>query len=176
MGKPKLPWKRGPRAFEIAQRAGEILAALNTSQRGFYSLRRTAKILGISTQPVRDWIRLGHLKREGPRRQINRAKIETFLWMLVERAEVFGKWNYVNRIENNRKVQSWPWRKLATAKFIWPKERDMLKPNELAKLIGCHPSLIIKAIKVDRVRGCRPTPYRWAIKRRSWQNAFFSNF
>ena len=173
MGKPRLPWKRGPRAYEIAQRTDEILEALNTCRRGFYSLRRTAKILGISTQPVRDWIRFGFLKREGPRRQINRAEIESFVWMLVERAEAFDTGNYVNRIEHNRKVPSWPWCKLATAKFIWPKGRDILKPKELAKLIGCHPSLIIKAIKVDRVRGYRPTPNRWAIKRRSWQNAFF---
>jgi hypothetical protein len=174
MGKPRLPWKRGPRAFEIAQRAEEILEVLNTSHRGFYSLRRTAKILGVSTQPARDWVRLGYLKRKGPRHQISRAEIESFVRMLAERAEVFDTWNYVNRIERNRKVPSWPWRKLITAKFIWPVGCEMLRPNKLAELIGCHPSLIIKAIKVDRVRGYRPTRYRWAIKRRSWKSAFFS--
>lgn len=172
MGKLRLPWKRGPRAYEIALRADEILEALSASRRGFYSLRRTAKLLGVSTQPVRDWIRLGYLKREGPRPRMSRFEIERFVWMLTERAEAYDTSKYVDRIECNRKVPSWRWRKLATALFVWPKDRDMLKPPELAKLIGCHPSLIIKAIYADRVRGYRPTPRRWAIKRRSWRNAF----
>jgi hypothetical protein len=172
MRKPKLPWKRGPRAYQIAQRAEEIFERLNHDRRGFCSLRRTAKVLGVSTQPVRDWIRLGYLKRDGPRDQISRAGIESFVWMLVEKAEAFDPLNYLNRIERNRKTPSWPWRKFATANFIWPKERDMLKATELAKLIGCHPSLITKAIKAGRVHGFRPTPRRWAIKRRTWKNIF----
>jgi len=87
MGKPRLPWKRGPRAWEIAQRADSIMAALHASRRGFYSLRKAAKLLGVSTQPVRDWIRLNHLKRDGPRQQISRGELKRFVHELTKRAK-----------------------------------------------------------------------------------------
>lgn len=176
MGKPRLPWKRGPRAYEIAQRADEIRESLRASRLGFYSLRRTARLFGVSTQPIRDWIRLGQLKREGPRRQISREQLARFLNNLEERAEPFDPVNYVRRIEHNRKIGSWQWRKLSEARFEWPKKCKTRTPSELARLIGCHPSLIIKAIYARRVNGFRPTPCRWAIKRISWQNAFFTSF
>lgn len=175
MGKPRLPWKRGPRAYEIAQRAYEIRESLDASRRGFYSLRRTARLFGVSTQPIRDWIRLGYLKRDGPRRQISRAELFRFLDMLIERAEPFDTFNYVLRIENNRKKECWQWRKLQ-ARFEWPNECKSRTPSELASLIGCHPSLIIKAIYAGRLNAFRPTPCRWAIRRGSWQNAFYTSF
>ena len=171
--RPRLPWKRGPRAWEIAQRAETILKTLAADRRGYYSLRRTAKILGISTQPVRDWIRLGQLEREGPRQQIRRTELERFLDELVQRAEPFDSWSYVRRIEKNRKTPSWQWRKLTFAQFQWPKEQKELSPAHLAKLIGCHPSLIIKAILAGRVQGHRRTRCRWAITRRAWRQAFY---
>ena len=170
---PRLPWKRGPRAWEIAQRADAILETLNNSRRGFYSLRRTAKLLGISTQPVRDWIRLGQLKRDGPRLQISRAELKRFIFELIHRAEPFERENYLDRIELHRKVPNWPWRKLVMADFTWPKGRNLLTPSELAGLIGCHPSLIIKAIIAGRVSAHRRTPGRWAVTRRSWRRRFF---
>ncbi len=176
MGKPRLPWKRGPRAYEIAQRADHITETLYAEWRGFYSLRRAARVLGVSTQPVRDWIRLGYIKCDGPRRQISRAELIRFVNYLVDRAEPFDPSNYVLRIEHHRKVESWKWCKLASAQFTWPEGREMLTPSELAILIGCHQSLIIKAIYSGRVRGCRPTPCRWAVKRHSWRLSFSSGF
>jgi hypothetical protein len=167
MGKPRLPWKRGPRAYEIAQRAELILENLNASHRRFYSLRKTAQLLGVSTQPIRGWIRLGQLEREGPRPRISRTELVRFILKLAERAEPFDSWNYVNRIEHNRKILVWRWRKLADARLAWPKECEWRTPCELARLIGCHPSLIIKAIYAGRIRAFRKTPHRWAIKRRS---------
>ena len=172
MGKPRLPWKRGPRAYEIAQRAYEILENLNASRREFYSLRKTAQLLGVSTQPIRDWIRLGQLKQERSRPRISRTELVRFIIKLAKRAEPFDPWNYVSRIENNRKVPAWRWRKLGEASFPWPKECEWLTPSELARVIGCHPSLIIKAIYYGRITAFRKTRCRWAIKRRSWQNAF----
>ena len=157
-GALKLPWKRGPRAWEIAQRAESILEAMESSRKGFYSLRRTAKLLGISTQPVRDWIRLGQLKREGPRRQIIRSELKRFVMSLVSRAEPYDPENYLDRIEHHRKVPSWRWRKLVTAKFTWPKGTAGLNPSQLAGLVGCHPSLIRKAIHAGRLSGRRKTP------------------
>lgn len=173
MGKPRLPWKRGPRAWEIARRSESILQELSTSRRGYYSLRRTARLFGVSTQPVRDWIRLGFVKRDGPRNQISGSELTRFLNTLIRRAKRYGRYNYVDRIERNRAIPSWPWRKLRTAQFIWPKEKPTLTPVELAHLIGCHPSLIIKAIYSERIKGCRRTPCRWAITRRAWNQAFY---
>jgi hypothetical protein len=172
MGKPRLPWKRGPVAWEIAQRADGIIESLHASRRGFYSLRRAAQLMGVSTQPVRDWVRLGHLKRTGPRQSISRSELERWLNRLAARAEPFDRWNYIDRIELHRKVPRSPWRKLRLAEFQWPGKCDRLTPAELAGLIGCHRTLIIKAIRAGRVSGCRPTPGRWAITRRAWQRAF----
>jgi len=176
MGKPRSPWKRGLRGFDVAQRSGEILEYLDASRRGFYSLRKTAKIFGVSTQPIRDWIRLGYLKREGPRCQISKAGLMRFVKMLGEKAEPFDPYNYVRRIERNRKISCWRWRKLSEARFEWPKEYETRTPTELARRIGCHPSLIIKAIREGYIKDIRRTPCRWVIKRKSWRMAFFSTF
>ena len=170
--RPRLPWKRGPKAYEIAQRADSILKEMADNQRGYYSLRRTAKVLGVSTQPVRDWIQLGQLHRDGPRRQTSRAQLEQFVQMLRARAEPFDKLNYLNRIREHRKVPIYRWRKLSVAKFDWPKGRTALTPSELAKFIGCHPSLIRKAISRGEVRGHWRTRCRWAITRHAWRRAF----
>jgi len=162
-GKPRLPWKRGPRACEIAQRADSILETLNASRRGFYSLRRTAKLLGVSTQPVRDWIRLGHLKREGPRGQIAKGELLRFLVWLQQRAELFDSLNYLERLP-----QIYPFGKLRDASFEWPKDRKALNPRELAALTGCHPSLVLKAIHEGRLRARHRSPCRWEVSKHAW--------
>jgi hypothetical protein len=167
----RLPWKRGPRAWEIAQRAESILEALSSSRREFYSLRRTAELLGISTQPVRDWIRLGQLKREGPRRQISRSELRRFLTVLLSRAEPYDPENYLERIEHHRKVPRSRWCKILMARFVWPKGTVSLNPSRLAGLVGCHPSLITKAIRAGRLHGSRRTPHRYVITHLAWQRA-----
>jgi hypothetical protein len=169
-GKPRLPWKRGPVAWEIAQRADSILETLNGSRRGFYSLRRTAKLLGISTQPVRDWIRLGYLKCEGPRGWIAKGELGRVLGDLEQRAEPFDPRNYLERIP-----RKYSFRKLGRVRFVWPKDRKTLNPKELAALAGCHPSLVIKAIRCGNLRGRRRSPRRWEVSKRAWDNAWFSS-
>jgi hypothetical protein len=93
--------------------------------------------------------------------------------LLIERAQPFDPWNYVDRIERNRRTPSRPWRKLAFVEFKWPTDQKELSPSQLAKLIRCHPSLIIKAIRAERVYGYRRTRCRWAITRRAWRQAFY---
>jgi hypothetical protein len=154
-------------AWEIVQRADSIFETLNASRRGFYSLRRTAKLMGISTQPVRDWIRLGHLKREGPRGQIERGEIERFIGWLERRAEPFDPYNYLERLP-----AAYSFKKLYAADFEWPKGRKALNPRELAALTGCHPSLILKAIRKGRLRARHRSPYRWEVSKHAWLNAF----
>jgi hypothetical protein len=129
--------------------------------------------MGVSTQPVRGWIRLGRLQRNGPRHQISRAELKRFVYELMARAEPYDAGNYLDRIERNRKTPSWPWRKLASAKFKWPNEHKALSPSQLAGLTGCHSSLIRKAIRAERVYGYRRTRCRWAITKRAWRQAFF---
>jgi hypothetical protein len=167
-GISRLPWKRGPRAWEIAQRADVVLDTLNAGRRGFYSLRRTAKLLGISTQPVRDWIRLGQLRRDGPRRQISRNELKQFVYKLVHRAESFDPENYLDRFP-----LTFPFKKLGDARFVWPKGRKALNPRALAILAGCHPSLILKAIHCGRLRGRRRSPCRWEVSKSAWRNVFY---
>lgn len=160
---PRLPWKRGPRAWEIAQRADAILENLEASRRGFYSLRKTAELLGISTQPVRDWIRLGQLKRDGPCLQISKAELRRFVKWLHDRAEpVDTREHGLARHRRGR----FPFSKLNSARFVWPKERKTLTPKEYAQLAGCHPSLVVKAIHEDELNARRRTPCRWEIVKR----------
>jgi transposase len=148
------------------------LAVLQTSRRGAYSLRAAATVLGVSTQPVRDWIRLGWLKRDGPRQQISRSELRACVQKLKLRATRFDPDGYCQRIELNRKIPSSPWRKIFHADFDWPKNRDELSPPELARLIGCHPSLINKAIRSRRLAAKRKTEGRWVITRWHWQRRY----
>lgn len=169
--RPRLPWKRGPVAWEIACRAEEILDHLSTSSKSFFSLRRTAKILGISTQPLRDWVRLGYIAREGPRDQFAKADVRKLVSLFAERAEPFDPRLNLNRIYSVYR-RPYPFDKLRSARLIWPRAVPVMSPAELARAIGCHPSTIIKAILKREVRGHRRTLYRWEIKRKRWDIAF----
>ena len=139
---PRLPWKRGPTAWFITRRASRIREALEASRFRFFSLRAAARILGFSTQPLRDWLRLGYLTRTGPRQQFSREELLRFLQWLEDRAQPYDSQNYLDRLP-----PAYPFRKLSRASFAWPKGRRSLKPSELAPLVKCHPSLIIKAIR-----------------------------
>jgi len=166
-GKPRLPWKRGPAAWNIKLDADEIRIRLSAENRNFFSLRRAAWILRVSTQPVRDWIRLGYVQREGPRGQIARSELERFVGWLEERAEPFDTMNYLERIPLIR-----PFQKMRRAHFEWPKGRKALNPRELAALTGCHPSSVLKAIYSGALHGRRRSPRRWEVSRRAWHEAW----
>jgi hypothetical protein len=168
MGKPGLPWKRGPAAWKIASNSEEIKIQLYVQPRKFLSLRKTAKLFGVSTQPIRDWVRLGHLKREGPRRQIALGELERFIGWLKKRAEPFDPQNYLERLPLIT-----PFQKLRRAQFVWPKDRNALNPQELAALAGCHPSLILKAIHCGRLHGRHRSPCRFEVTRQAWQSRWF---
>jgi len=158
-----LPWTRGPAAHEIACRAGQIRETLAASTRKYHSLRATARLFGVSTQPVRDWIRLGHLTRDGPRnKRISSAEILRFLDLLAHRA----------RRPPPAHPRA-PFQKLADARFSWPGGTPYLKPSELAALAGCHPTLIRKALLSGRLWGRQRVPYaRWRVAKGAWRTAF----
>jgi hypothetical protein len=192
MGKPRLPWKRGPVAWEIASYSDNIKSRLQAQPRNFLSLRKTAKIFGVSTQPIRDWIRLGHLKREGPRRQIALGELERLIRWLEQRAGRFSYENHAERFIRKTGKHPYPFQTLSEARFVWPKGRKALTPQELAEMIGCHRSLITKAIQADHwTRLGRPKCLSrgkstrdswgsgratslclWEISRRAWEDRF----
>jgi len=167
-----LPWKRGPAAWNIKLDVEEIKMRLAAQKRNFFSLRQAAKILGVSTQPIRDWIRLKYLKREGLRGQITKSEFERFLKWLVERAKPFSLWNYADRLLRSPTRPAYLFHTLGRAEFVWPKERKTLTPRELAGLIGCHHTLIIKAIHHKPWLAKRKSPGRWEITRHRWENTF----
>ena len=169
MGKPRLPWKRGPIAWEVALRADKILEVLAQSPRGFFSLRKTARMLGVSTQPVVDWIRLGCLKREGPRGQVAKPELIRFLNWLCERAEPFDTAHYATRFARKLDKPRESFKELREARFPWPKGRAALSPRELAQLVNCHPSLIVKAIQSYHLRARPQSPCRWEVTRNAWR-------
>lgn len=162
-------------AFEIAARVDEILRGLAGNPRGFFSLRQVARLLGVSTQPVRDWVRLKHLRHDGPRAQVAKNELVRFIRWLVARAEPFALESLSSRFSGRagRRPRSYPYRALAEARFQWPTGRSALTPSELAGLIGCHPSLIIKAIHdPGNQLGRRRSASRWEVTRRQWQCTF----
>jgi hypothetical protein len=167
----RLPWKRGPIAWKVAQRANEITTKLLNSAKNFYSLRQLAKLLGVSTQPVRAWAKRKHLHRAGPRLQFAKSEILRFINWLASRAKPFDRRQYLSRFDRNYLGPAFPFNKLRSAQLLWPRGSSMTPP-QIARQISCHPSLIVKAILWGKVRAYRPTPYRWAIKRDSWQLAF----
>ena len=166
-GTPRLPWKRGPAAWEIVKRAEEILENLENKNRGFFSLRRAAAMLGVSTEPLRYSIKRRWLKRDGPRLQISKKELKRFVKWLVDRAEPFDPREHRDGLKRYRRGR-FPFSKLNSARFVWPKERKTLTPKEYAQLAGCHPSLVIKAIHESELNARRRTPCRWEIARYPW--------
>jgi hypothetical protein len=124
----------------------------------------------VSTQPVRDWIRTGQLKRDGPRLRISKTELRRFVAKLDKEAEPYDWQLHTCRFLSRADRLPWRFGKLYRAKFAWPKSEDTLTPKEIASRIGCHPSLIVKAINNGIVRGDRRTRCRWEIKRRIWIN------
>jgi hypothetical protein len=188
---PRLPWKRGPAAWKVANNAAEVLKHLETSPCRFFSLRGAANILGISPQPLRDWIKREHIKRGGPRSQISKAELSRIVAWFEAKAEPFEMESRSERFHRHADRQPRRFERLRAARFAWPKGRTALTPKELSALIGCHPSLITKAIHayglgrrkspirrktVWRERWQNParTRCRWEITRRAWSNTFFS--
>lgn len=177
MGKARQPWNRGPSAWKVAEHCIEITERLYAFRRSFASIRTAARLLGISTQPIRDWIRLGFLKRQGPRGQIAKPDLLRLLEWFVKHAKPFSPDKYTKRLRSKMKRPPYPFQTLSQSQFTWPKGRRTLTPRELAELIGCHPSLITKAIQQYRWQklGKRKSAGRWEITRRAWQNSFPSS-
>lgn len=166
MGKPRLPWKRGPAAWKIRLNADDLKIRIGAEKRNFFSLRKTARLLNVSTQPLRDWLRWGDLKREGPRKQIARNEVLRLIAWFEGCAQPFDSQNYLDRLP-----PTWPFKKLGRIRFEWPKGRKALNPRELAALAGCHPSLVIKAIRSGRLRGRLRSPCRYEVTRHAWFDA-----
>lgn len=172
MAKPRLPWKRGPAAWKIKCRAAEILQRIAATTQRPLSLRAAARLFGLSTQPLRDWVRRGYLKPTRPGGPFDPDELRRLVLWLQERAAPFDSANYVRRFFGRHQTPPYEFKKLATTQIVWPTSRTALRPGELARLVGCHPSLVVKAITMHAVRGRRPTPCRWEITRRAWSDAF----
>ncbi len=167
-GRPRLPWKRGPAAWEVAKRADEILELLFSYQRRFLSLRRAAGILGISTQPLRDWTKRGYMQRNGPRLQYGKDELCRFVKLLENRTTPFGPHGYLERLYGKLIRLPYRFEKLNSQRIAWPKGRKTLTPKEYANLVGCHPSLVVKAIQEHELHARRRTPRRWEIVKQPW--------
>ena len=130
--------------------------------------------LTIGTKPLRDWIKRRYLERDGPRQQISREELNRLVSWLANRSTSFGAEQYLSRLHRNGETQRRGFEKLRSARFVWPKGRKDLNPKELSGLVGCHPSLIIKAIRSrwQSRLGRRRTMYRWMINKRSWEDHF----
>jgi hypothetical protein len=171
-GAPRLPWKRGPVAWRVACNSEEILVRLEGCQSPRLSLRRAARMLGVSTQPLRDWTKRKYLKLSGPRLRYAKNELCQLVRWFAERAKPFGSENYLRRFNKCRDGRWYPFRKLAAASFRWPKKRGALTPSEIARLVGCHPSLILRAIKKGRLKARERTRCRAEISRHAWSQAF----
>lgn len=167
----RLPWKRGPVAWKIACDAQRIHERLQSEPKSFLSLRRASRILGTSTQPLRDWVRLRLLIRAGPRNQFRKSDLTKFVERLEAESSPFDPAEYLHRLHWKRGRPLDPFEKLRSSRFIWPRKIPFLTPNELATRIDCHPSLIRKAFR-DALpkRGPRQ---RFKIPRRLWTNTFY---
>lgn len=170
------PWARGPAAWSVARRGEEIRAKVGACPKAYLGLRHAARTLGLSTQPLRDWTRLGLVRRDGPRGTISRTELLLLLTRIEAEVEPFDSASfYAKRLTCRRGGKRTSAGKLDGARFAWPRGRAALAPVELARLVGCHPSLICRALRGkvsgSRLRGRRRTPGRWEITRQAWESA-----
>jgi hypothetical protein len=168
--RPRLPWKRGPSAWKVACESNRILQELSASRRRFYSLRLASRLLGVSTQPLRDWTKRGNVVRHNRRLMYERSELSRFVSWLAKRAQPFDSENYTKRLFPDSNRPHGPFAKLHHSQVSWPKGRRSLFPVEIARLARCHPSLIWKALETVRLRGFRWTPSRWEVRRSDWYN------
>lgn len=171
---PTQPCELGPAASPVVRRADAVRARLAATRRRFLSLRRVADLLGVSTQPVRRWIRGGHLRRGGPRGQVPKGELERFLGWLCELERRFGPQSFTARSGAKRGQRQTPFQKVKRAAFSWPKGRAWLSPRELAERIGCDASLVRKALRARMGRPARSAdaPGRWRVTRQTWEACF----
>jgi len=156
-------------AWVVAQRANAILATLDTSPKRFLSLRQTALILGSSIQPVRGWLRFGLIDASGPRKQIPIPALVALVQHFQRLAQPYSMAERAGRFHQGKPGPRRPFAILRRARFDWPKQNRTRTPAEIAKLVGCHPSTIIRAIHARELFADRRTPYRWEISRKQWE-------
>lgn len=168
----KLPrnfWRRGPAAYDLAIRAERyVIDDLKLERRHFLTLHATRCYLEISRKTLLRWIDEGLISRHETHKKIETSDLIQFLEVLIEkkrlppprhkrlgeRPELFGI--------------------LKRASFIWPKRKSSLTPRELAELIPCSPSTIIKALKSphSRLQVKLQTRCRYKISRQNWLKAY----
>lgn len=168
----RKPWLRGPVAHQLVDSMELILIRLDSIRQKYLSLRMTAECLGISTEPIRKWKAGGWISGDGPRGQYSKDELKRFLLWLKKYARPYPMKTLALRFHNEEHPEPRPFLKLYSAKFSWPKERKALTPSELGRLIGCHPSLLVKAIDQGIVRGRRRSAYRWEIPKSNWRRVF----
>ena len=166
------PWECRPLAYEVACRAEVIAECGEREPQRFLSLRSVARLLGVSTQPVSDWIEAGHLHRSGRQNRVSREELRRFVRGLDLNAVEFDDVREA-RFHAKRRREPRPFDKLRNARFFWRKGRKALAPVEQAKLVGCHPSLILRAIGCKQLRGRPRWPCRSEVTLDAWRDAFF---
>ena len=163
--KGKTPWKRGPAAYAVARAADDLLEEMAGMEATHLSLRETAQLLGVSTQPLRDWHRDGWL-RKGPRGlKFPVEELRRFVEWLGRYAKPFDMRARLVRLRKRGEPPPRAWDKLRNRNFRWPKGQRFLRPTELAELLGCHPSLITKAIARGYLQGRKRNKVHWEIWR-----------
>lgn len=175
----KAPWHRGPTAFAIGSRSNEIMERLAGLSETHLSLRRTAEVLGISTQPLRVWYREGWIKKGPAGRKFPVDELKRFVLWLKRYAKPEDMRQRVRRFSKIKgKHQPLPraWDLLRKASFEWPKGQATLTPSQLAALVGCSPSLVTKAIEDQYLDADRPGRVHWHISKRQWNRRGFAHW
>lgn len=159
--------RRGPAIWRVWDRRQEIDQQLKAAPPFFFSLRKAAAVLGVSTQPLRDWVRDGLLRSSGQRLSFSKADLQSFLRRLAKEM-ANQEWKHrEDRLVAERRRR--PPSKLRRAEFDWPRGRAALTPAELAALVGCHPSLIRKMLDKGQLQRSLRRRGRFEITRQAWQ-------
>ncbi len=166
------PWLKGPVAWEVRLRAPLIRERMQAEKERCLSLRQVAEALGISTQPARLWIKEGWLPATGPRGRVKVEDLLEFTAWLEKNARPYRMEDSAARFAGQDESGPSPFRKLYRSQFSWDPARAVLTPPELADRIGCHPSLIVKAIRAGFIQAKRRSHSRWEIARQDWAQAF----
>ena len=147
-----------------------MTAVVLAQPRRFLGLRRAARLLGLSTRPLRDWIAGGWLRRDADRGRITRDELVRFVQWLGAEARPFQDYR-VARLHARRGPPPRRFGKLLDSGLSWPVGVAGLTPPELARLAGCHRSLVWRALCEGVLPGRRRSPRRWVIPREAWHRA-----
>jgi len=155
-----------PKARDIAMRSSAILAQLRERKRKIWPLTAVAKMLGISPNLLRSWIRSGCLRSYRPppnhRRGIKADEIRIFVEKVTD---------YSQYLKFSGGFRRRPARERCRSVFAQLDRSETLSPREFAERAKVATTTVRRLASLQVINAHRPTPHRIRICRSNWKDS-----